>query len=136
MFINKLVIFHLKLYVLMAIDIKEEIGSYTIIRNGSFIIYNNETVKFNFEEDGSDPMYLEIRFLSDDSGKSDISQEIVDNTMVIKMVNFTRGITGMFEPVEVAKSDDGSIIYLSLILRTFDAKDGNRLLHYSFLTRK
>lgn len=115
----------------------ERIGDYKIIHRGSIIVFRNETVRIALSEDQADPLLLEIRFENNSEGKSDIKNEIDGNTMIFRMMNFnsSNGVVGIFEPFEVAKSDDGSIIYFNCILKTYNGKDGNRLLTYSFLMR-
>lgn len=115
----------------------ERIGDYKIVHRGSIIVFRNETVRITLAEDQADPLILEIRFENDSEGKSDIKNEIDGNTMIFRMMNFnsSNGVVGIFEPFEVAKSDDGSIIYFNCILKTYNGKDGNRLLTYSFLMR-
>lgn len=115
----------------------ERIGDYKIVHRGSIIVFRNETVRITLAEDQADPLILEIRFENDSEGKSDIKHEIDGNTMTFRMMNFnsSNGVVGIFEPFEVAKSDDGSIIYFNCILKTYNGKDGNRLLTYSFLMR-
>lgn len=117
---------------------QEKIGDYNIIHRGQVIVFRNETVKISFTEDNANPLILEIRFENDSEGKTDIKNDISGDTMTFRMMNFNspNGVIGIFEPFEVAKSDDGSIIYFNCFVKTYNDKDGNRLLTYSFLTRE
>lgn len=119
-------------------NFSEQIGGYTTLRNSQIIVFNNETIRITLTENGgSEPLILEIRFINDPDGKNDIDSEIEGNTMILKMKNFdeSNGVVGIFNPFEIAKSDDGSVIYFVCTLKTYNAKDGNRLFNYSFLTR-
>ena len=43
---------------------------------------------------------------------------------------------GFFEPMELAKSDSGDVLYFNCTITTFSNDEGNRLVKYSFLVKE
>lgn len=117
-------------------DFNEKIGDYSIIRHGEIIVYRNESVDIQLTEEGSDSIVVRIVF-KEDGGNTGISEELQDNTLIMNFLNFNRNysMSGIFEPIEIGKSDNDSVLYFNCVVFTINSKDGNRLLKYSFLKR-
>ncbi|MCL1625736.1 DUF6864 domain-containing function [Bacteroides caecicola] len=118
-------------------EFKEKISEYTIIHHGEIIVYNDQEIQIELT-DTSGPLILKIHFLNSGGRVSSFTSEVNENVQILTFKNFERNesLGGLFEPVEIAKMDDGSSLYFNCAIYTENAKDGDRLFKYSFLKRE
>lgn len=116
-------------------DIKEKIGDYTIIKCGEILVYNNEVVQLELIEENS--IFLKIRFDKIDGEKKKINEDLKDNTLTFQFINLNNDDSyyGIYEPIKIGKLGNGSPLYFNVLVYTLNAKYGNRILKYAFLTK-
>lgn len=125
----------------MIMDIKERIGEYEIIKHGEIIVFNDEDIMLEIsfdDKDKEEPLLLKIHFENKGGRVSSINQKIDEKTMILEFINFDREMSlgGIFEPIEIAKKDNNSIIYFSGIVFNRQETGKERLFKYSFYLKK
>lgn len=118
-------------------NIEEEVGFYKVIASGTVIVFNNEPITLSLIENGKG-LPIRFEFTKDESKDITVSQRIEGGTMIIDFRNANNpGAFGLPCPIDIAKSDDGeNVIYFCCVLNTFNPEGGNRLLTYSFYSKK
>lgn len=121
-------------------DFNEKIGDYRVVRHGEIIVYTNESINIEIQEDTT--MILRVLFITEmeNNRKSHIliqGDPNDNNLLVVKFVNIHKdySVSGIFEPIEIGIFDNGDKIYFTCAVFTVNAKDGNRIFKYSFLTK-
>ena len=119
------------------VDFIESIGDFTILKQSEIIVYNDSEINIELRENDK-PLVLKIYFVNKGGRKSSVLEEVNDNTLSLKFVNFEKenSLGGIFEPLRVGILDNGEILYFNCVIYTLNASEGNRLLKYSFLKNR
>ena len=119
------------------VDFIESIGDFTILKQSEIIVYNDSEINIELRENDK-PLVLKIYFVNKGGRKSSVLEEVNDNTLSLKFVNFEKenSLGGIFEPLRVGILDNGEILYFNCVIYTLNASEGNRFLKYSFLKKK
>ena len=115
---------------------KEKIGDYTIINHGEILVYNNEIVQIELIEENS--IFLKIKFDQIEGDKKSIKHKLEDNTLTFQFINLNNDDSyyGIFEPIQIGQLNNKNPLYFNVVIYTLNAKYGNRILKYAFLTKE
>lgn len=119
-------------------DFYEKIGDYLVVKHGEIIVYANEKINIEIQENTT--MVLRVLFIQENNESSHISIASDDNDeslLVVKFINIHKdySVSGIFDPIEIGTFDNGEKIFFTCAVFTVNAKDGNRIFKYSFLTK-
>lgn len=121
------------------IKFTEQISDYKIIRQSEIIVFNNSEITIEIAIKDEEPLMLKINFKNNKDIKHfNIDRKIDGKTMIITFENLKEpnSTFGFFEPMELAKSDTGDVLYFNCTITTFSNEEGNRIIKYSFLIKE
>lgn len=121
------------------IKFTEQISDYKIIRQSEIIVFNNSEITIEIAIKDEEPLILKINFKNNKDIKHfNIDRKIDGKTMIITFENLKEpnSTFGFFEPMELAKSDTGDVLYFNCTITTFSNEEGNRIIKYSFLIKE
>lgn len=121
------------------IKFSEKISDYKIIKQSEIIVFNNSEITIEIAIQDEDPLILRINFKDNKDIKHfNVVRNIEGKTMILTFENLKEPTStlGFFEPMELAKSDSGDVLYFNCTITTFSNDEGNRLVKYSFLVKE
>lgn len=121
------------------IKFSEKISDYKIIKQSEIIVFNNSEITIEIAIQDEDPLILRINFNDNKDIKHfNVVRNIEGKTMILTFENLKEPTStlGFFEPMELAKSDCGDVLYFNCTITTFSNDEGNRLVKYSFLVKE
>ena len=110
---------------------KVKIDNRDVLYSGSCVSINDESLLFEFAPD----FKICVRFENDDGKKKYISYEVVDNVLVMKLFNFSRGIGSATRESLHMGTLNGQDVYLNFTHYYLgDEQHHTRVFHYSFIS--
>lgn len=120
----------------MELNFKEKMGEFTLIQHSEIITYNDKDITIILN--GNDEtLQLKIKFKNQGGRVSKMKNCIDGDTLTIEFLNFEQpnSMSGVFEPIQLGIINNIDL-YFNCAIYTLNAKDGNRLVKYSFWTKE
>ncbi len=111
-------------------------GQHRIIASGETYLFNDsDDLMIDITDDDGAPISIVLRFI-DRPGQMDISNEIIDDSMIINCYNFNSKGAGLKHPCHIADIDGRPLYFIFATELLSMAEDKMRTVKYTLFTSK